>query len=116
MVEMLGRAGEGQADRAVAIQGDPGADSPEHLDHPRTLAERLPKALIHHNVPPEPIAAFLADLGKAWESAASLAVFSPRQRWSAAAEAVRERWPILSSARRHRQGEITVSWAAVSPP
>jgi hypothetical protein len=91
------------------------ACAPEHLDHPRTLAERLPKALIHHNVLPEPIAAFVADLGKAWDHAAPLAVFSARQRWSAAAAALRGRWPILSSARRHRHGEITVAWTAVRP-
>lgn len=85
-----------------------------HLDHPRSIAERLPKALIHHNVPGEPVHAFLAALGAAWDTAAPLAVFGPRQRWLAATAAMATSWPVLSSPRRHRFGELTVAWAAVA--
>ena len=46
-----------------------------HLDHPRSLAERLPKALIHHNVPGQAGAdLFIATSATAWDAAAPLAV------------------------------------------
>ncbi len=86
-----------------------------HLDHPRTLAERLPKALIQHNVSGAAIHRFIAELGTAWDHAAALAVYSPKQRWLAAAAQVARSWPVLDTARRHRFGEITVSWPAVAP-
>jgi hypothetical protein len=49
------------------------------LDHPATFAERLPKSLIHRNVPGEPIHELLERLGAAWDAAAT--PFGPRQRW-----------------------------------
>ncbi|WP_240615837.1 hypothetical protein [Nakamurella deserti] len=88
--------------------------SVQHLDHPRSIAERLPKALIHHNVPGRPVHALLAALGAAWDTAAPLAVFGPRQRWTAAAAALAPSWPVLSTPRRHRFGELTVAWSAVA--
>ena len=51
------------------------------LDRPATLAERLPKALIHHNVPGEPIHALLSALDAAWRRGAGSASFGARQRW-----------------------------------
>jgi hypothetical protein len=86
-----------------------------HLDHPRSLAERLPKSLIHHNIPGTRVHALFAALGAAWDTAAPLAVFGPRQRWSAAAAALSATWPVLSTPRRHRFGELTVAWSAVAP-
>jgi hypothetical protein len=84
------------------------------LDHPATFAERLPKALIHHNVPGEPVHALLAALGAAWDAAAS--PFGPRQRWVAAAGALRTAgWPVRDGPRRWRLGELTVDWSAVTP-
>ena len=59
------------------------------LDRPATLAERLPKALIHHNVPGEPVHAFIHALDTAWASAAAYSAFGPRQRWSATVDALR---------------------------
>lgn len=85
------------------------------LQAPSIVAERLPKALIHRNVPGEPIHAFLADLDRAWASAAPLSVYGPVQRWIAAAEAMRERWPIAGGRTRWRLGELTVAWDAVRP-
>ena len=41
--------------------------SPFHTSNPSEVAERLPKALIHRNVPGEPIHQFLADADAAWE-------------------------------------------------
>ncbi|GAA0817722.1 class I SAM-dependent methyltransferase [Spirilliplanes yamanashiensis] len=84
------------------------------LDHPATIAERLPKALIHRNVPGENVHDLLAALGAAWDAAAS--PFGPRQRWVAAAGALRAAGrPVLDGPRRWRLGELTVGWAAVAP-
>ena len=85
------------------------------LEAPSIAAERLPKALIHRNVPGEPVHAFLADLDRAWASAAPLSVYGPVQRWIAAAEAVAERWPIVGGRARWRLGELTVAWPAIAP-
>lgn len=85
------------------------------LDTPATLAERLPKALIHHNVPGEPIHAFLSALDGGWRDAAPYATFGPRQRWLRAVSAVRTAgWPIVDRPARWRHGEVTISWAAVA--
>ena len=86
-----------------------------YLDHPATLAERLPKALIHHNVPGHPVHALIVGLGRAWDASAPLAVFSARQRWAAAVDQLATEWPVLSRARRHRLGEVTVAWSAMLP-
>lgn len=85
----------------------------ESLVRPGDLAERLPKALIHHNVPGQPIHAFLRDLDSAWDAAAALAPFGPRQRWIAACTRLPDRWPVRTDRARH--GELTVDWSAVAP-
>jgi hypothetical protein len=70
------------------------------LERPSDLAERLPKALIHRNVPGEPVHAFLRDLDRAW---------------AAAAPTVAGDWPVVGGPRRWRLGELTVRWEAVAP-
>jgi hypothetical protein len=85
----------------------------ESLARPSDLAERLPKALIHHNVPGEPIHALFGDLDRAWDTAAPLAAFGPRQRWIAACASVAGEWPVLTPDRA-RFGELTVDWSAVA--
>ncbi|GAB4080641.1 class I SAM-dependent methyltransferase [Modestobacter muralis] len=86
------------------------------LDRPSDLAERLPKALIHHNVPGQPVHTFLTAFDTAWASAAGLSAFGPRQRWAAACEALTaDGWPLLGPTRRWRHGEVTVRWSAVAP-
>ena len=85
----------------------------DDIDRPSDLAERLPKSLIHRNVPGEPIHRFLRDLDTAWEVSAGMSVFGSRQRWSAACRAVASTWPVDVSRVRH--GEITVPWAEVAP-
>ncbi|MCV2490387.1 class I SAM-dependent methyltransferase [Geodermatophilus sp. YIM 151500] len=86
------------------------------LDAPSDLAERLPKALIHRNVPGEPVHDFLRAFDAAWAAAAGLSAFGPRQRWAAAVGALAEQgWPVVGPARRWRDGEITVRWSAVAP-
>jgi hypothetical protein len=86
------------------------------LERPRQLAERLPKALINHNVPGEPVHTFLAALDRCWDVAAPFASYGRRQRWIAAVTALRgDGWPVAHGADRWRLGEVTVAWAAVAP-
>ncbi|MBX7265075.1 class I SAM-dependent methyltransferase [Micromonospora sp. Llam7] len=86
------------------------------LDGPAELAERLPKALIHRNVPGERIHDLIGALDDAWRAAAGYAAFGPRQRWLHTVSAVRARgWPILDRPRRWRLGELTVPWPTVAP-
>jgi hypothetical protein len=86
------------------------------LERPSDVAERLPKALIHRNVPGERVHAFLGALDDAWARQAPLAVLGARQRWSASVAGMREAgWPVLDRAARWRLGEVTVAWDAVGP-
>lgn len=85
------------------------------LGRPSELAERLPKALIHRNVPGERVHTLLAALDEAWDRAAPLAAYGPRQRWVVACAGLAADWPVRSSPRRHGLGELTVDWSAVAP-
>ncbi|MGA5132790.1 class I SAM-dependent methyltransferase [Streptomyces olivoreticuli] len=85
------------------------------LDTPSDLAERLPKALIHRNVPGEPVHAFLRDFDRAWAAAAPYSALSARQRWIRTAASLGADWPLTDDARRWRQGELTVRWDALAP-
>jgi hypothetical protein len=85
------------------------------LDSPATLAERLPKALIHQNVPGRPVHGLITALDSAWQRAAPLSVYGPRQRWRQAVTTLREDgWPILDRPARWRLGEVTLAWRAVA--
>lgn len=85
------------------------------LERPGVVAERLPKVLIHRNVPGERIHDLLAALDDAWRRAAPLAVYGPVQRFVAATEALRDAgWPVRNGRRRWALGELTVDWAAVA--
>jgi hypothetical protein len=90
------------------------------LDRPSVLAERLPKTLIHRNVPGEPVYQFLRDFDRAWDRAAPYSSFGPRQRWLAAVASLSDGWPVLryppqGGPRRWRLGEVTLPWAALAP-
>jgi hypothetical protein len=85
----------------------------ESLVRPGDLAERLPKVLIHRNVPGQPIHALLRDLDAAWDASAALAPFGRRQRWIAACTRLQDRWPVRADRARH--GELTVAWPAIAP-
>jgi hypothetical protein len=86
------------------------------LGTPSDIAERLPKSLIHRNVPGEPVHAWLETLDRAWARASHQASFGIRQRFLATAQAARdEGWPLLDGPSRWRLGEVTVDWAAVTP-
>lgn len=86
------------------------------LEAPSVVAERLPKALIHRNVPGESIHDYLRDLDRWWAVHAPLGVYGPSQRWIAVAGSMRGAgWPIVGGRTRWRLGELTVDWAAVAP-
>lgn len=86
------------------------------LDDPSTIAERLPKALIHRNVSGERVHSFLEALKGAWARASPHASYGARQRFRATAQTVRdEGWPLLDGPSRWRLGELTVAWPAVAP-
>lgn len=82
----------------------------DHLDRPSALAERLPKALIHHNVPGTRVHALLAELDRAWDAAAPIGTFGNRQRWAAMCDGLQ--WEQVG---RRRDGEVTVPWSTVAP-
>jgi hypothetical protein len=84
------------------------------LDRPSDLAERLPKALIHRNVPGQPVHALLCALDRAWDVAAPYAAFGPRQRWVAAVGGLRQQGiEVRHGPTRWRLGELTVAWSSV---
>lgn len=86
------------------------------LEHPSIVAERLPKVLIHRNVPGEGVHDLLRELDAQWARHAPLATFSPRQRWLAAVGGLRDAgWPVIDAPARWRLGELTVDWSAVAP-
>ena len=86
------------------------------LQQPSEVAERLPKVLIHRNVPGEPVHAWLTALDDAWAREAAHASYGSRQRFVAAVARLRsDGWPVLDNAARWRLGEVSVSWDAVRP-
>lgn len=86
------------------------------LEQPSKVAERLPKALIHHNVAGEAIHAYLNALDAAWNTNAPLGVFGAVQRWVAVCRQMQaDGWPVKVEPKRWRLGELTVDWAAVAP-
>ncbi|ALE04572.1 methylase (plasmid) [Arthrobacter sp. ERGS1:01] len=86
------------------------------FDLPSDVAERLPKALIHHNVPGEKIHAFLQALDQHWLAGAPLASFGNRQRWLNMCSRMHDDgWPLTRDPSRWRLGELTVAWSAVDP-
>ncbi|MEV0383316.1 class I SAM-dependent methyltransferase [Nonomuraea sp. NPDC050643] len=90
------------------------------FERPSDLADRLPKTLIHRNVPGERIHAFLTDFDRAWAVSAPYGVHGRRQRWLAAVQALASSWPVpahppLGGSGRWRLGELTLPWSAVDP-
>lgn len=86
------------------------------LADPAVVAERLPKVLIHRNVPGEPVHDFLTALGRAWTYAAPHAAYGVRARWRRTAEQLRlHGWPLLDGPARWRLGELSVAWDSVAP-
>jgi hypothetical protein len=81
------------------------------IERPSDVAPRLPKSLIHRNVPGEPVHDWLAALDQAWLRAAALSSYGVRQRFVATVQAVRaDGWPVLGGPNRWRLGEVTLAW------
>lgn len=86
------------------------------IETPSVVAERLPKVLIHRNVPGERVHALLQDLDAAWARAAGHAPYGPRQRFLASVADLPPRgWPVLGTRHRWRLGELEIPWDAVAP-
>lgn len=106
-------------------RGPDGAPQPRSLtlswrlrdvEAPSVVAERLPKVLIHRNVPGERIHALMTDLDSAWARAAGHAAYGARQRFLAAVTDLRALgWPVLGTRHRWRLGELEIAWEAVAP-
>jgi hypothetical protein len=87
------------------------------LDTPAEFAERLPKALIHHNLPGHWVHRYLTELDNAWRDGAALSAFGVRQRWLHSVASVRAAgWPVRDGPRRWRLGEVTVAWPTPDSP
>lgn len=86
------------------------------IERPSDLAERLPKVLIHQNVPGQPIHDLLEAADRAWAAAAGQSVFGPRARWRAMlAELASAGFPIEAQRRNPRDAILTVPWSSVDP-
>jgi hypothetical protein len=86
------------------------------IEMPSDIAPRLPKALIHRNVPGERIHDLLNKLNAAWLSHSGMIPFGVRQRWLATVDTlVAQGVPVLDSKQRWRLGELTVPWDVVRP-
>ncbi len=89
---------------------------PAHTARPSDLAPRLPKALIHRNVPGEPVHDLLVAADRCWDRAAGHEPFGPRARWRAALELLRDEGvPIRVRRGRSIDNVLTVPWSAVRP-
>jgi hypothetical protein len=113
----------------VALHRTPDVGSPRtitfaahlrSLTRPSDLAERLPKTLIHRNVPGERVHDVLSAFDRAWAAAAPYSAFGARQRWVAAVELLAREQPVhihapLGGRARWRLGEVTLPWTAVTP-
>ncbi|REE96474.1 class I SAM-dependent methyltransferase [Thermomonospora umbrina] len=89
------------------------------LPRPSDLAERLPKTLIHRNVPGEPVHALLTEFDRCWAAAAPQSVFGPRARWIEAVTRLSRTHPViarppLGGRSRWRLGEVTLPWSTVA--
>lgn len=92
------------------------ACDPRYIERPSDLAERLPKILIHHNVPGQPIHQLLSRADRAWAAAAGHSVFGPRDRWRAMLAHLRGTGQDIEAQRRKvRDAVLTVQWATVAP-
>lgn len=92
------------------------ACDPAHIERPSDLAERLPKVLIHHNVPGQPIHALLTAADRDWARASGQGVFGPRARWREMVRLLmRDGLPAEPQRRRLRDAVLTVPWDVVAP-
>ncbi|MCK7676064.1 class I SAM-dependent methyltransferase [Corynebacterium pygosceleis] len=89
---------------------------PFDVERPSDVAARLPKVLIHRNVPGEPVHDLLTAADRAWECAAGWAPHGPRARWREARRILTESGVPLTAIRRPvRDCLLTVPWSVVAP-
>jgi hypothetical protein len=86
---------------------------PSDIEQPSDLAERLPKFLIHRNVPGERVHSLLTAMDTHWAAAAPLSPFGPRARWVETIRRLSADWPVMDNRRRWRLGEVTLDWSAL---
>ena len=92
------------------------ACDPNIIERPSDLAERLPKVLIHHNVPGQPIHTLLTAADRAWATSSGQGVFGPRVRWrEMVAELHRAGVPVAPQRRPLRDAVLTVPWDSSLP-
>lgn len=97
--------------RSLTLAWDPHA-----VSRPSDVAERLPKALIHRNVPGERVHDLLTSCDRAWDACAGFAPFGPRERWRRARALLEaEGVPLQPIRRRIRDCLLTVPWGFVAP-
>lgn len=90
--------------------------APGHTRRPSELAERLPKALIHRNVPGEAVHELLAAADRCWDMSAGFASYGPRARWSHSLRLLRDQGvPCELSRGRSVDNVLTVPWSVVAP-
>lgn len=89
---------------------------PMDVERPSDVAERLPKVLIHRNVPGEPIHDLLTRADRAWDVTAGWAPHGPRHRWRRALALLAESGePVVVPRRPLRDSILTVPFARVAP-
>lgn len=88
--------------------------NPWELNRPSEIAERLPKILIHRNVPGEAIHSFLIEADRCWDRASSYEAFGPRVRWFHAHSLLRNFYPV-SRPRLRRDNLVTIPWELIAP-
>lgn len=87
-----------------------------HFEKPSDVAERLPKALIHRNVPGEKVFDVLQAADAAWRDSAPLSTFGNRQRFTRMCELLAAGpWGVKREPSRWRLGELTIAWRSVAP-
>lgn len=86
----------------------------QSLEKPSDIAPRLPKILIHRNIPGEKIYEVLTQLDEAWIKTAGVHTFGARQHWMAAIEFAKQNGlQITDNQSRWRLGEVTLDWSSV---
>ena len=87
---------------------------PWDVAKPSDVAERLPKILIHRNIPGQRIHSLLQLCDDCWDKTNGLAAFGPRIRWRETQKLLREHLPIPRQ-RLLRDNVLTVPWSVVEP-
>ena len=89
---------------------------PFDVERPSEVAARLPKILIHRNVPGEAIHDLLTAADRAWGHAAGWAPHGPRVRWREARRILTGSGiPLFPIRRPVRDCLLTVPWSVVAP-